>query len=254
MSHRAVVSVLAVTFLFVMNWTASAQRIADQQRRRAASALYEAGLEFMAVEQFEKAAEQFSGAIREDGLLTLAHYRLAQAYTNLEQHASAIRAYQNCIEAFRELYALQQQHRLDVQRRGEEIRELRETVGRVQAQKNRTTELGLSLEISQLDRHLRDLENYETSLKGPFRPPAEVLLALGSAFFHNGDRELAEFEWKAAVDVNPKLAEAHNNLAVVYMQTGRLDEAEIEQRLAERNGFRVHPQFKEDLKKAKAGR
>ena len=47
--------------------------------------------------------------------------------------------------------------------------------------------------------------------------------------------------------------EAHNNLAVVLMLTGRLEEAEREMKTAEKAGFRVSPQFKEDLKKAMAG-
>ena len=42
----------------------------------------------------------------------------------------------------------------------------------------------------------------------------------------------------------------HNNLAVVYMQTGRLAEADAEIKAAEKTGFRVNPQLKEDLKKA----
>jgi tetratricopeptide (TPR) repeat protein len=47
-----------------------------------------------------------------------------------------------------------------------------------------------------------------------FRPPAEVLLALGSAHFRNGEPEAAEANWKAALEVNPKYGEAHNNIAV----------------------------------------
>ena len=65
--------------------------------------------------------------------------------------------------------------------------------------------------------------------------------------------EQAEFEWKAALEVNPKLGEAHNNLAVVYLQTGRFAEAEAAIKAAEKAGFRVNPQLKEDVRKAKAG-
>jgi hypothetical protein len=36
------------------------------------------------------------------------------------------------------------------------------------------------------------------------------------------------------------------------MQTGRFDLAERELKLAEKNGFRVNPQFKADLKNARA--
>jgi Tfp pilus assembly protein PilF len=99
-----------------------------------------------------------------------------------------------------------------------------------------------------LEQRLRDLEDQRHSTGVAFRPPAELLLALGSAYFRNGDTEGAEANWKAAVEVNQKYGEAHNNLAVIFMQTGRLTEAEQELKLAEKNGFNVNPQFKADLK------
>jgi Flp pilus assembly protein TadD len=82
----------------------------------------------------------------------------------------------------------------------------------------------------------------------PMKPPGEVSLALGSAYFRNGQREDAEREWKAAVDANSSLGEAHNNLAVVYMMSGRKKEAEEAVKAAERAGFRVNPQLKADIK------
>ena len=42
--------------------------------------------------------------------------------------------------------------------------------------------------------------------------------------------------------------------AIAILQTGRLDEADAELELAEKNGFRVNSQFREDLKKAIARR
>ena len=54
--------------------------------------------------------------------------------------------------------------------------------------------------------------------------------------------------------MNPKFGEAHNNLAVIYMTSGRYKDAEAEVKAAEKAGFRVNPQFKEDLKKAAASR
>ena len=54
----------------------------------------------------------------------------------------------------------------------------------------------------------------------------------------------------AAIKADPKLGEAHNNLAVVYMLTQRYAEANAEVKAAEKSGFRVNPQLKDDLKKA----
>jgi Flp pilus assembly protein TadD len=63
----------------------------------------------------------------------------------------------------------------------------------------------------------------------------------------------AEREYREAIRVDPKLGEAHNNLAVTLMLTGRLDEAGQEIKAAEKAGFRVNPQFKEDLKQRRKG-
>ena len=79
-------------------------------------------------------------------------------------------------------------------------------------------------------------------------------MALGSAYFRSGALADAEREYKEAVKVNPKFGEAHNNLAAVYLMTDRAEPAEEEVKLAEKSGFRVNPQLKEDIKKRRAAR
>ena len=215
-------------------------QLADQASRQDAIQQFRAGQEYLSAEQFDKAAQAFSAAVERDRLLSIAHYGLGQANMNLRRYASAVKAYKDSIEAMRTMHDLQQTSRFEVDRqREDEIRELKSVLDR--------TGMRTPTRL-QLEQRLRDLEDQRHSGGVAFRPPAEVLLALGSAYFRNGEIEGAEANWKAAVDVNPKYGEAHNNLAVVYMQTGRLTEAEQEMRLAEKNGFRVNPQFKTDLK------
>jgi Tfp pilus assembly protein PilF len=233
--------------LLALKTAAGAQQIATEQNRREALQSYRVGQEFLSGEQFEKAAEQFSKAVQKDGLLTLAHYSLGQSYMALRRYVSAAKAYGDCLEAFKALHSLQQSHRFEVERqRDDEIKELRENIRSL-------SQAGQNLRATQAEARLRDLERQKTALEAAFQPPAEVLLALGSALFRNGDAPAATLQWEAAIVSNPKLGEAHNNLAVVYMQTGRLADAEREIKLAEKNGFRVNPQFKDDLKaRAKA--
>jgi len=167
---------------------------------------------------------------------------------NLKRYASAIQAFQRCIESTRVLYGLAETNRFAVDKqRDDEIREMRETINRLQ-------QTGHSLQAMRAEQHLQDIDKQRSSLSTGYRPPAEVLLSLGSAHFRNGDAAAAETEWKAAIEVNPKLGEAHNNLAAIYVQTGRAREAEAEIKSAEKAGFRVNPQLKEDVKKALAGR
>jgi tetratricopeptide (TPR) repeat protein len=233
----------AVLTLTLFTCTASsAQQLADPQSRRQAVQLYRAGMEFFAAEKFDRAAEEFTKAARKDPLFTLAYYQAGQSYMNLKRYPSAIRAFQRCIESSRALYDLAQTNRFAVEKqRDDEIREMRESMNKLQ-------QSGHQLLAMRAEQHLADLERQRTSIAGGFHPPAEALLSLGSAQFRNGDPQAAEAEWKAAVDVNPKLGEAHNNLAVVYMQSGRYAAAEVEIKAAERSGFRVNPQLKQDLK------
>jgi tetratricopeptide (TPR) repeat protein len=238
---------IALVAVFVAG-PARAQKIADAQSRREAIQFYRTGQEFFSAEKFDRAAEEFTKATEKDPLFTLAHYQTGQSYMNLKRYASAIKSFKQCLEASRALYGLAETDRFAVEKqRDDEIHEMRETVRTLQ-------QTGHQLLATRAEQHLSDLEKQRTSLTAGYHPPAEVLLSLGSAFFRNGEREAAETEWKAAVDVNPKLGEAHNNLAVIYMTTGRYKEAEAEVKAAEKAGFRVNPQFKEDLKKAAASR
>jgi tetratricopeptide (TPR) repeat protein len=242
-TRRRIGFAILTLFLFAP-LTSTAQQNADSQSRREAVRLYRVGTEFFTAEKFDRAAEEFTKAAQKDPLFTLAHYQAGQSYMNLKRFASAIQAFKRCIEASRALYDLAQTNRFEAEkRRDDEIREMRETMNKLQ-------QSGHQLLATRAEQHLADLEGQRTSISGAFHPPAEALLSLGSAYFRNGDREAAETEWKAAIGVNPKLGEAHNNLAVVYMQTGRFAAAEAEIKAAEKSGFRVNPQLKQDLKAA----
>jgi tetratricopeptide (TPR) repeat protein len=217
-------------------------QLADQPHRAEAIRHFRIGQELLSSEQFEKAVDAFSKAVENDRLLSIAHYGIGQASMSLQRYASAAKAYKDCIEAMRILHDVEQSNKFEVDRRREdEIRELQTVLN----QSTRGTPTPTRL---QMEQRLRDLQDQKRSIGGAFRPPAEVLLALGSAYFRNGDTAGAEANWKAAIEVNQKYGEAHNNLAVIYMQAGRLAEAEQELKLAEKNGFNVNPQFKTDLR------
>jgi len=224
---------------------AFAQFASDQDRREALQH-YRNGQEFMSAEQFEKAADEYQKAIDKDKLLTLAHYGLGQANMALKRYASAIQAFTNCRETFRMLHTLNERDRVQVERqRDEELRELKDSVRRI-----RSGQIKLSQSIGdQIENRIQDLERQRTSMGAAFQPPPEVSLALGSAYFRNGSMEDAEREWKAAIAVNPKLGEAHNNLAALYAMTGRKTDAEAAVKAAEKAGYKVNPRLKDDIKR-----
>jgi Flp pilus assembly protein TadD len=229
---------------------AAAQQLADDFSRREALQHYREGQELLSNEQFEKAAEAFQRAIAKDPLLALAHYGLGQSHMALRRFASAIVAFRGARNAYERLASIAQRDQEGVERaRADEIRELRESIRAVSSGRVKTANQDSTHVILKLENRIRDLERTQRRNNENFQAPAEVSLALGSAYFRNGDAVDAEREWKAAVEVNPRLGEAHNNLAALYALSGRKREAEAAVRAAEQSGFRVHPQLKEDIRR-----
>ena len=216
---------------------------------------YRTGQDLLFSERFEKAEQEFSAAIQLDPLLTLAHYGRGQALMALRRYPSAVQAFIKCRDAFQQLFALRQADVVTMDRHAEqEIRELRDTIAALQSGRIKSlagTASTADTRIAQLEARIRDLERLRQADTGRFESPAEVSLALGSAYFRSGSAEDAEREWKAAAAANPKLGEAHNNLAVVFLQTRRYDEAEAAVKAAKKAGFRVNPQLEKDIKNAK---
>src|SRR5687767_1024074 len=236
----------------VTGGTAWAQ-VADDATRTKALSFFRAGQELMLAEQFEKAEAQFRQAVDLDPLLTLAHYGLGQSRMAQKKYPGAVTAFTACREAYRQIYMLQQSDAAVLDRRVQfEVRELQDSINTLRS--GRIKSFGgvastADTKIAQLETRIRDLERMRQRGGGVFQPPAEVLLALGSAHFRNGELPAAEEEWKAATAVNSRLGEAHNNLAALYAMGRRKKEAADEVRAAERAGFRVNPQLKSDIER-----
>lgn len=244
--YRSVFVVFLVLALYPP--AAHPQPLPDEQDRRTALRHYQSGQAYLRAEQWQKAAGEFETAIKLDRLFTDAHYGLGRANMSLEEYPAAIRAFRGCIEASRTLHGMRESDRVSTDKRiDDEIRALREAIRAAAQNAAQPGNVTLKLEA-----RIRDLERNKSSLGGPFQPPAEVLLSLGSAYYRNQDVAAAEAQWEEAVKVNPKLGEAWNNLAVVYMRTDRKKEAEDAVKKAERNGFHVHPRLKDDIRAMKS--
>ena len=78
--------------------------------------------------------------------------------------------------------------------------------------------------------------------------PAWVSLALGSAYFRATRLSDAEREYKATLAADSKSGEAHSNLAVVYLETERFNEALAALNAAKKTGFRVNPELEKAIR------
>ena len=249
-SHLAFLVSIVLSMTAVSPAPAAAQ-FASEQDRREALQHYRAGQELLSAEQFQKAVDAFQRAIDKDRLLTLAHYRQGQAYMALRRYASAARAFTDCRETFRMLHRLAEANRFGVERqRDEELREMRDTVRRLREDRRRVRDA----RIMRLEARISDVERQRTSLNAPFRPPAEVSLALGSAHFRNEQLDEAEREWKGRGRRQRPARRGSQQPGRAVRDDRSQKEAEAAVRSAERAGFRVHPQLKDDIRTLDAGK
>ena len=214
------------------------------------------GQDALRAEHFDEAEREFKQAIELDPILELAHYGLGQTYMATKRYVEAVRAYVGARDAFHRAVGDQITNRVEAETRlDDQIRALRDQRRAVESGRLRTSGTNVTTLLAQIDDQIRQLEGMRRRDHASTPPtPAYISIALGSAYFRTSAFADAEREWRAALQVDPKLGEAHNNLAVVLMLTGRLDEAERELELAEKNGHRVSDAFKADLKARKAGK
>jgi len=211
---------------------------------------YKAGEGALASERFEEAKEEFRKAISLDPLLVPAHYGLGRAHMALKEYPEAVRAYLGCRDAFVEqdsrrlLSGAEWQRGLD-----DQIRMLEDQIALLSSGHAAPASRPLSAgNVTHLQQQLDTLKTQRRRQGQASEPtPPWISVALGSAYFRTGAFADAEREYRAAVEVDPSVGEAHNNLAVVYLLARRGQEAQHELELAERYGFRVSEGLKRDV-------
>jgi tetratricopeptide (TPR) repeat protein len=220
---------------------------------------YAAGWGMMRSEDWEGAVREFQAVIDIDPRFANAYYSLGRAEMALRHFPKAIDAYTKS----REVYMTSSGQNFTNQLNGTKYlddRILEQKMALQQAQQAGGVKQGTGtqqLYIIELNNKIRDLEQQRDrnqNLNVDTTVPFYIPLALGAAYQRSGKLEDAEREYKAAIDANSASGESHNNLAVLYMTTRRFDEATSEVKLAEKTGFKVNPQFKEDLEAKRKGK
>ena len=238
-----------VVVLCLASAASSGAQVVDNLAHENALNHYKAGDDLFHDEMFARAAIEYKTAIKLDPLLLIAYYQLGQSFMQLRQYQEAIQADLAGKNAFQSMALMLSKNDLTMeQRRDDEVRQLQDSIEQLQNMRLPAT-YPREARIMQMQQRITDLER--TKKVGPtaLQPPAELSLALGSAYFRTGDLISAEREWKEAVTVNSKLGEAHNNLAALYAATGRKAEAQQAVKNAERSGYRVNPSLKADIQR-----
>jgi tetratricopeptide (TPR) repeat protein len=240
---------MITTALLLTIALAGPQAQGDVARDRAQKHL-RAGQDMMRAEQYEEAAGEFVKAVQLDPLLMLAHYNLGQSYMALKRYPDAVKAYRQCEEAVTRLGGLDLAAREERDRENrDEIQELKSLYRTLESEASRQQAGdGVDFQMVKIDERLRMLEGMRLKGQEVMRVPPEVYVGLGSAYFRQNNLPEAEAAYTKAVAGNNKLGAAHNNLAVIYMLSGRYPQAHASISAAEKAGFRVDPRLKADLK------
>jgi tetratricopeptide (TPR) repeat protein len=206
-------------------------------------------------ESWEKAAESFKRAIDIDPTFEMAYYALGRATMPQKKYADAVAALTKCRDLYHEEAGRVFSNQQEAQRyRRERLTEIDEVIRQYQGAPQTIQNAEALRQLGERRRLMQENLLHGTDVSIETSVPSFVSLALGSAFFRLGRMPDAEREYKATIDADPKTGEAHSNLAVVYLQTGRYDEADKAVKAAEKTGFKVNPMLKDDIKaKQKAG-
>jgi tetratricopeptide (TPR) repeat protein len=242
---RRMVSVIA-TLAFAT--TAFAQPTGDRSR---AMVPYKIGFENMRAEMWAEAAKSFQQAIDIDATFQLAYYMLGRVRMNQKQYADAVVAFSKARElsltqAGRQFASAQDRQRA----RHDDMAQLDEILRQYRLAPQTPATLETIRQLEERKRYLQENINQGDDITVDTSIPVYISLSLGSAYFRSGNMAEAERYYKEAITTDPKAGEAHNNLAVVYLETARPSDAERELAAAEKVGFRVNPQLKADVKSA----
>ncbi len=242
---------LSTALLLAAALVSQARPSGDVARDRAQRHLG-AGQDLMRSEQYEEAAGEFRKAIDLDPLLVLAHFNLGQSYMALKRYPDAVTAYKGCEDAVVRMSGLGLAAREDRDRENrDEINELKSLQRQLESEASRQGVVDAT--VVKIDERIRLLESMRLKGQEAMRVPAEVYVGLGSAYFRQNKLPEAEAAYSKAVAGNNKLGAAHNNLAVIYMLSGRFPQAHASIASAEKAGFRVDPRLKADLKSREGG-
>ena len=235
-----------VTLVVTVSTVALAQSQADRQRARVQNKL---GWEDMRAEAWEKAVKSFQNAIAIDPTFETPYYGLGRAYMALKKFDFAIVAYEKCRDLYRAQAGRQFTNAQEAQRfRQDRLTEIDEQIRMTQSGPMTPARQDLLRQLQNVRRDIQENLQRGNNMTIESGVPAWVSLALGSAYFRASRLLDAEHEYKATIAADNKSGEAHSNLAVVYLETERFNDALAELNAAKKAGFRVNPELEKAIR------
>jgi len=208
---------------------------------------------------FAGAAGAFEAALQIHPEYADALYGLGKARMALQQYDAAVHALERCRDSYARAGTHEAEERLVANTaRTNQLAVLRRRLADLEspitpAAAGRGVPPSTSSEVLDLKQQIRALlaDREPGPVTGKAAPiPPFVSLALGSAYFRVDRLADAERQFRDALAIDPKFGEAHSNLALVCLLTGRASEAQAHVRLAEEARFTVNPELKRQIREA----
>ncbi len=208
---------------------------------------------------FEDAAREFEAALQIHPEYADALYGLGKARMALKQYGAAASALERCRDSYARQGTQEEEQRLLATRaRENQLAELRRRLADLEgpvpvSPTGRGGGPSTSADVLAIKHQIRELQGLRDpgpTTGAPAPVPAFVSLALGSAYFRLTRLPDADREFRAAIAVQPKFGEAHSNLALVCLLTGKALEAQEHVRIAEEAQFKVNPELKRQIRDA----
>jgi len=220
----------------------------SSQDVKKAGRLYQKGARALQSGSVEQAEQLFRDALIVVPALPEAHIGLGHIYIQRSDFKNALQEYSLARDGYAEIGSAL----LDIQSRRyndtrSQISDLQDSITQLTSAQNTQA----SLQVSRLQNAIAQLEAVQPPDKDNVgHPPAEVFFYIGNAQFRLGQLDEAVGSWEHCAELNPKYAMVFNNLALGYWQQGKLAEARSSLATAEKLGFPINPQFKQDLEQA----
>jgi len=249
---RRVLLLLALAAAGVPTVRASAQppgqTNADAERARSH---YINAWQYMRAERFIEAVGEFQSAIDLNEKYELAYYGLGRAYLALHRYSEAVQSLSTCRDLYSALASAKFNGQMEASRyrqdRLMELQDLKNQYSKGPGAPSQQTQNMLQLIDNQI-RLTTDANNRGLNVAIEDPVPSFVSLSLGSAYFRSERFEEAEAAYKEAVRADDRAGEAHNNLAVIYLMKADYVRAMTEVKAAEKAGFRVNPDLKDEIR------
>lgn len=240
----------ALLGLALLTACTAALSAATSQNIVRASKFSNKGISWLQSGNVDKARDSFDKALREIPNYPSAHIGLGQIAMAEGAFEEALDHFNSAKEGYRELgedlIDVEAKRYANAQR---EINQLQDSLQQMQSQS--VSAGATAIDSTKIISRIRQLQVIEPPNKGKAtEPPGEVFFYIGNALFQLNRRPEALEAWETCRDKSPKFAMVYNNLALAYMQAGRLEAAKESLAKAEELGFPVNPQFKQDLDKA----